>query len=168
MVDRLMPCLKNANWRHNKSCHMFAADPDLEKLHAFASQIGLKRSWFQQDTVMPHYNLNASKRMQAVAKGAVEVDRQVTACVMREWRRRNGMPEKLHTDGDSREATIRREAMRELQIDQVLILFRANPDQIGSSLLIDRLEMPPEVARAMMTILNHAGLIEHIPCPGDN
>lgn len=88
MVDRLMRCPRNAKWQHDKACHMFAADPDLEKLHAFASRLGLKRSWFQDKSSMPHYDLTESKRRAAVAAGAVEVDRYVTVSVMDKWRER--------------------------------------------------------------------------------
>jgi len=59
------------------SCHlMIEADEhgqlDLERLHAFAASIGLKRSWFQEKS-SPHYDLNGSKRKLALAMGAVFV-----------------------------------------------------------------------------------------------
>jgi hypothetical protein len=51
------------------SCHMMA--DTLEELHALASRIGLRRSWFQPRS-FPHYDLSPGKREAAVAAGAVE------------------------------------------------------------------------------------------------
>lgn len=48
------------------------SDRSVEELHAFASEIGLRREWFQ-DGKRPHYDLRPSKRRLAVSKGAVEV-----------------------------------------------------------------------------------------------
>jgi hypothetical protein len=56
-------------------CHM-VSDRSLEELHAFASEIGLRRTWFQ-DGPRPHYDLRPSKRRLAVANGAKEVDTRV-------------------------------------------------------------------------------------------
>jgi len=58
-------------------CHMFADDVD--ELHEFVKRLGLKRSWFQNDERLPHYDVTANKRREAVQRlGAVEVDRRVT------------------------------------------------------------------------------------------
>ena len=46
-------------------CHM-VSDRSVEELHAFASEIGLRRKWFQ-DGPRPHYDLRPSKRRLAVA-----------------------------------------------------------------------------------------------------
>ena len=56
-------------------CHM-VSDGSVEELHAFASEIGLRRRWFQ-DGPRPHYDLRPSKRRLAVAKGAKEVNVRV-------------------------------------------------------------------------------------------
>ena len=56
-------------------CHM-VSDRSVEELHAFASEIGLRRRWFQ-DGLRPHYDLRPSKRRLAVAKGAKEVNVRV-------------------------------------------------------------------------------------------
>jgi hypothetical protein len=56
-------------------CHM-ASDRSVEELHVFASEIGLRRRWFQ-DGPRPHYDLRPSKRRLAVAKGAKEVNVRV-------------------------------------------------------------------------------------------
>lgn len=45
---------------------------DIDELHEMAASIGLKREWFQ-DKRFPHYDVQASKRRKAVAKGAVEI-----------------------------------------------------------------------------------------------
>lgn len=59
-------------------CHMVAAD--VEELHALAAKIGLQRRWFQDPRSMPrvsipHYDVAKSKRAQAIAAGAVAIDR---------------------------------------------------------------------------------------------
>jgi len=56
-------------------CHM-VSDRSVEEMHAFASEIGLRRRWFQ-DGPRPHYDLRPSKRRLAVAKGAMEVNTRV-------------------------------------------------------------------------------------------
>lgn len=46
------------------------SDESLDELHAFASLIGLWRTWFQ-DGRLPHYDMTARWRMtRALAKGA--------------------------------------------------------------------------------------------------
>lgn len=58
------------------SCHMSTDDyspAGLESLHRFAEGIGMRRSWFQDDEIMPHYDLTPSKRILAVKRGAVAV-----------------------------------------------------------------------------------------------
>lgn len=52
-------------------CHLWT-DGELEELHAFAARLGLKRTWFQDRRGFPHYDLTPSKRLRAVALGAVE------------------------------------------------------------------------------------------------
>lgn len=70
-VDELM------KWRPTKircfrsgSCHL---TDTLEELHAFAARLGLKRAWFQDHRIAPHYDLTASKRERALELGAVFV-----------------------------------------------------------------------------------------------
>jgi hypothetical protein len=53
-------------------CHM-ATDGDIEELHRMATQLGLKRAWFQNKPGHPHYDLSPKKRILAVKYGAVEV-----------------------------------------------------------------------------------------------
>jgi len=64
------------------ACHMFT-DGDVTELHALAVAIGMKRAWFQDDSVLPHYDLNPKRRAIAVVSGAVECDKRKTVEVMR-------------------------------------------------------------------------------------
>lgn len=57
-------------WRYGKSCHLTA--DVLDELHAFAASLGMRRSWFQDRSEYPHYDLTANRRAQAVAMGARE------------------------------------------------------------------------------------------------
>lgn len=81
-VDELTPCIPNRNWRWRESCHLIA--DTLEELHIFAAAIGMRRSWFQVDSRLPHYDLNASRRRIAVSRGAVELTRREFVLKMRE------------------------------------------------------------------------------------
>lgn len=65
-VDRMQEMQDGKLW-----CHM-ATDGDIEELHAFAGEIGLKRGWFQPKS-LPHYDLTQRKRERAIAHGAVSV-----------------------------------------------------------------------------------------------
>ena len=51
-------------------CHLWTNNKDLEELHLFAKSIGLKREWFQDHRLLPHYDLVPSKKRLAVGKGA--------------------------------------------------------------------------------------------------
>ena len=62
-----------ACFRNKPSCHMFA--DTLAELHAMAELIGMRRSWFQNHRLLPHYDLVPSKRVLAIRWGAIEVDR---------------------------------------------------------------------------------------------
>lgn len=42
-------------------------------LHDFAKKIGLKRAWFQDHKLVPHYDLTPGRHSQALAHGAVLV-----------------------------------------------------------------------------------------------
>ena len=72
-VDMLI----NYGWfmrgRTHPSCHMIA-DTE-EELHTMATRIGLKRSWYQTDSILNHYDLVESKRILAIQSGAIEIDR---------------------------------------------------------------------------------------------
>lgn len=53
------------------SCHLTA--DTLEELHAFAAKLGLKREWFQEHILLPHYDLTPRKRLAAEMFGATFV-----------------------------------------------------------------------------------------------
>jgi hypothetical protein len=57
-----------------KWSHLMSDAVDLEELHEFAQSIGLRRGWFQNHPVLPHYDVTDSKRTEAVAKGARSVE----------------------------------------------------------------------------------------------
>lgn len=62
-------------WKLGPSCHLLA--DDIEELHLFAEKIGMKRTWFQEGKgSMPHYDLTANKRKQAIRMGATEIGRK--------------------------------------------------------------------------------------------
>ena len=67
------------------SCHLFTDALDLEELHAFAEQIGMRRRWFQSHRVTPHYDLTPTRRQAALIHGAIEVDRRSAVAL---WRAR--------------------------------------------------------------------------------
>lgn len=53
--------------------HMFC-DPGCEgQLHAVASQIGLKRAWFQDKPRHPHYDITDRYRRAAIRAGAIDL-----------------------------------------------------------------------------------------------
>lgn len=52
----------------NGSSHLTA--DSLEELHAFAAAIGLRREWFQDHPIAPHYDLTPARRARALAGGA--------------------------------------------------------------------------------------------------
>jgi hypothetical protein len=73
-VDPLFSTTPSAKWPHRRACHMFADSP--EELHELAGLIGLSRSWCQDSPGFTHYDLAPHKRGQAIARGAVHVDRK--------------------------------------------------------------------------------------------
>jgi hypothetical protein len=81
--------VRNGSRTHTSTwCHL-TADTQ-EELHAFAAQLGLKRSYFQPGTPIGgkpsplwHYDLTAAKRAQAVNLGAVQVGYRDMPALMR-------------------------------------------------------------------------------------
>ncbi len=69
--------LLRGKWRFGESCQMYA--DTAAELHELAGLVGLSRSWFQDDPGFPHYDLTPHKRQQAIARGAVPVDRRHAA-----------------------------------------------------------------------------------------
>ncbi|OAE72574.1 hypothetical protein A7J71_11180 [Achromobacter insolitus] len=79
-VDRM-----RAGYRRMVMCHMLADTDD--ELHAMADRIGVARRWHQKaGTPHSHYDICLSKRAQAVAAGAMEIDRQQLAALIQRKR----------------------------------------------------------------------------------
>ena len=73
MVDELRKInLTLFGWGWDKGCHL-TTNGDAEELHQFAKKIGLRRQWFQDHNIHPHYDLNENKRLVALAEGALFV-----------------------------------------------------------------------------------------------
>jgi hypothetical protein len=73
-VDELRPSPRSAGWPYTQACHLYA--DTARELHELAGLIGLSRSWFHGRRDFPHYDLTAYKRGQAIARGAMTVDRR--------------------------------------------------------------------------------------------
>jgi hypothetical protein len=58
----------------------------VDELFAMADKIGMARRWYQPLS-HPHFDLSKTKRRQAVARGAIEVDRRELVRIMRETRK---------------------------------------------------------------------------------
>ena len=85
-VDEMMVCMQNRNWPYGRACHLMA--DSVKELQAFARRLGLKRSWFQFKSNLPHYDLTSGMRSKAVRLGAVEIDRNKFIELMRKYRPR--------------------------------------------------------------------------------
>ncbi len=70
------------NYPSGRWCHM-ATDGDIEELHAFAARLGLKRMWFQQHRLVPHYDLRPSKAALAKELGAQQVSSKTLLALCR-------------------------------------------------------------------------------------
>lgn len=69
---------KNWKGRRKVYSHM-VTDGDLEELHLFAYQIGVKRHWFDRD----HYDLRYPDFENAIAAGAQEVTTRALILILR-------------------------------------------------------------------------------------
>lgn len=45
---------------------------NIDELHMMATRLGLKRTWFQTKSRLPHYDLTVGKRVQAIKMGVVD------------------------------------------------------------------------------------------------
>lgn len=81
-------------WRGQVWCHMVADTPD--ELHSFAARIGLKRAWFQTQSVYPHYDVTLSIRVKALEMGAILADRKTLISCARELKRQIAAQQTQH------------------------------------------------------------------------
>jgi hypothetical protein len=72
-----------ADFGRMKMSHMIA--DSLEELHAMAVRLGIRR-WFQGKASFPHYDVCKAKREQAIAFGAVPLEKREFVFKMREIR----------------------------------------------------------------------------------
>lgn len=73
--------VRTHKWPYKYAAHLFA--DSLEEMHRFALAIGLRRGWFQEHPRLPHYDVTAGKRREAIRKGAVAVPPQTEVAFMR-------------------------------------------------------------------------------------
>ena len=71
-------------WRGQLWCHMVA--DSLQELHHFAAKLGLRRSWFQDKTAYPHYDITLKLRNKAIRLGARMGDKQTIVSCAKELR----------------------------------------------------------------------------------
>ncbi|HEY5817298.1 MAG TPA: DUF4031 domain-containing protein [Mesorhizobium sp.] len=71
-------------------CHLLA--DDIEELHRFAAQLGVKRSSYQGPprTTKPHYDITAFERDRALRLGAVACTREEIVAVLKRVRSKAG------------------------------------------------------------------------------
>lgn len=63
---------------------MLADTPD--ELHEMADRIGMARKWYQRKASTPHYDISQEQRAEAIAAGAIGVDRRGVVAVIRRIR----------------------------------------------------------------------------------
>lgn len=68
-VDDLMKWPTKIECFRRGSCHMTA--DSIDELHQMAERIGLRREWFQDHPLAPHYDLTPVKRHQVLCLGGV-------------------------------------------------------------------------------------------------
>lgn len=72
MVDEIQHWPTTIRCFKGGSCHL-TTDGPLDELHAFAARIGLRREWYQEHPLAPHYDLTPKRRTAALLAGAVFV-----------------------------------------------------------------------------------------------
>jgi hypothetical protein len=80
MVDELRVWPTKLRIFKGGSAHL-TTDGTLDELHAFAVRLGLRREWFQEHRIAPHYDLTPRRHALALALGAklVPIREQVIA-----------------------------------------------------------------------------------------
>ena len=72
MVDELRQWPSHIRCFRAGSCHL-TTDGPIEELHVFARRLGMRRAWFQDHRIAPHYDLTERRRDMALELGAVFV-----------------------------------------------------------------------------------------------
>ncbi len=85
MVDELRVWPTKIRCFKAGSCHL-TTDGPLGELHAFAKKLGMRREWFQDHRLAPHYDLTPRRRALALRLGAVEVPAREQARARRRLR----------------------------------------------------------------------------------
>jgi len=80
-VDPVMGHGGSKSFKWPRSCHMYG--DSLDELHAMARAIGMRREWFQDKDKLPHYDLVPTRRVVAIAAGAIEHTREQMVQFMR-------------------------------------------------------------------------------------
>lgn len=80
-VDQIIQWSTKIRCFKGGSCHLSA--DTIEELHSFAARLGLKRAWFQDHKLLPHYDLTPARRKRALELGAVFIEAREQA----RWRR---------------------------------------------------------------------------------
>jgi hypothetical protein len=80
-VDPLMDHGWILRGRQVSSCHLFSDQIDATELHKVAAMIGCRRSWFQNDGRVPHYDLTIERRQAAIGCGAIAVERREAVAI---------------------------------------------------------------------------------------
>lgn len=76
-VDDMINNLWKLRGKIVKNCHMWS-DQGKEELLDFAEKIGLKRTWIQTKSYLPHFDLVQKYRDKAIENGAVPLNRKDT------------------------------------------------------------------------------------------
>lgn len=87
-VDDLRDCVPNDKWKWKQACHLFTVPGNLHNLHKFAvNALGLKKEFFQNKKDLPHYDLSANKRAEALRLGAVPATMETVVDSIHAWRK---------------------------------------------------------------------------------
>lgn len=71
------------------ACHLYA--DSVNELHEFAKRLGLRRNWFQDHKMLPHYDLIKGKRFQAIKLGAIQHTREEAVLFWKNLRKQTKM-----------------------------------------------------------------------------
>ena len=108
------------SWRGRSWCHLVA--DSVGELHAFAAQLGLRKEWFQDRTMYPHYDVTVNVQRRAFALGAQVGDKKtIVACAKK---LRTELSQTGHTAASAgqrpRRATVGSGMANEIQLQQSL------------------------------------------------